>query len=123
FGIVDLTHPPVTYTGGQAGRAKKGVVGTVGDIVYAIQGNVLASENVITQCELTLREESGDLGQRVLAAMVRARELGGDGRCSCVPESLGDCGIPPAGFLKSGHVGFLLLARIGDADGGCALGE
>lgn len=123
FGIVDFTHLPVTYTGGQAGRAKKGVADTVGDIVYAIQGNVLASENVITQCELTLRNSEGDLGQRVLAAMVRARELGGDGRCSCVPESLGDCGVPPPDFEKSGHCGFLLLARIGDADGGCALGE
>ncbi len=123
FGIVDFTHGPVTYTGGQAGQARKGVAGTVGDIVYAIQGNVLASENVITQCEATLRTSSGDLGQRVLAAMVRARELGGDGRCSCIPESLGDCGVPPPGFEKSAHVGFLLLARMGDADGSCVLGE
>ena len=123
FGIVDFAHDPVSFTGGQAGQARKSVAGFVGDVVYAIQGNVLASENVIVQCEATLRTSTGDLGQRVLAAMVRARELGGDGRCSCGLEALGDCGVPPPDFEKSAHVGFLLLARIGDLDGTCALGQ
>jgi hypothetical protein len=123
IGIVDFTNDPLSFTGGGAGRARKSVAGVVGDIAYAIQGNILASENVIVQCENTLRASTGDLGQRVLAAMVRARQLGGDGRCSCFPEALGDCGVPPANFEKSAHVGYLLLARIGDADGSCMLGE
>jgi len=123
FGIVDFTHAPLSFTGRQAGQARKSVAGFVGDIAYAIQGNILANENVIVQCEATLRESTGDLGQRVLAAMVRARELGGDGRCSCGLEALGDCGVPPADFEKSAHIGYLLLARMGDADGTCVLGE
>jgi len=123
FGIVDFTHDPLSFTGGGAGQARKSVAGFVGDIAYAIQGNILASQNVIVQCEATFRGSTGDLAQRVLAAMVRARQLGGDGRCSCTPEALGDCGVPPPDFEKSAHIGYLLLARMGDADGSCALGQ
>lgn len=122
IGIVDFTHAPLSFTGGGAGQARKSVAGVVGDIAYAIQGNILASENVIVRCEAVFRASTGDLAQRVLAAMVRARELGGDGRCSCGSEALGDCGVPPANFTKSAHVGYLLLARMGDEDGTCALG-
>src|SRR5262245_12413824 len=122
FGIVDFTHDPLSFTGGGAGQARLSVAGVVDDIAYAIQGNILASENVIVQCEATFRASTGDLGQRVLAAMVKARELGGDGRCSCGQEDLGNCGVPPPTFTKSAHVGYLLLSRIGDADGTCMLG-
>lgn len=123
IGIVDLEHEPLSFTGGAASRAKKSVTGVVGDIAYAIQGNILVSTAVIDQCEETLRASSGDLGQRVLAAMVRARELGGDGRCSCdILDGLGNCGTPMPNFTKSAHIGFLILARPGDADGGCAVG-
>jgi len=123
FGIVDFENAPLSFTGGQAGPAKKSVTGTVDDLVYAIQGNVLVHQRVIDQCEAVLRSAPGDLGQRVMAAMVRARELGGDGRCSCGLGSLGDCGMPEPGFEKSAHTGFLILARLGDQDGGCMVGE
>jgi hypothetical protein len=121
FGIVDLVNAPLSFTGAQAGRAKKSVAGTVGDLVYAILGNVLANTLVIDECEAVLRTSGGDLAERVLAAMVAARELGGDGRCSCGLGSLGDCGIP-TDFEKSAHIGFMIVARIGDADGSCVVG-
>ena len=123
FGIVDFEHEPLSFTGRQAGRARKGVAGAVGDLAYAIQGNVLASERVIDECEAVLRASTGDTAQRVMSAMVRARELGGDGRCSCGVGSLGDCGDPPPDFEKSAHIAFLLVARIGDVDGTCVVGE
>jgi hypothetical protein len=123
FGIVDFTHDPLSFTGRQAGRARKSVAGTVDDLVYAIQGNVLVHTRVIDECEAVLRASTGDTAERVMAAMVRARELGGDGRCSCGIGFLGDCGQPEPGFEKSAHIGFLIVARMGDADGDCVVGE
>jgi hypothetical protein len=114
-GIVAL-YPgaPVTFTGGGVGRAKAGVVGEVGDLAYAIQGNVLAGVEVVEAAEAALLAARGDTGQRLLAAMRAARELGGDGRCSCDFGRPDSCGAPPAEFEKSAHVGFLVVTRIGD---------
>jgi hypothetical protein len=105
---------PVTFTGRTVGRAKAGVVGEVGDLAYAIQGNVLAGNEVVAAAEAALLAAPGDLGQKLLAAMVAARELGGDGRCSCDLRRPDRCGTPPASFEKSAHVGFLVVTRIGD---------
>jgi hypothetical protein len=123
FGIVDFTHDPLSFTGRQAGQARKSVAGFVDDLAYAIQGNILVSQRVIDECEAALRASRGDTAQRVMAAMVRARQLGGDGRCSCGVGSLGDCGTPDPDFEKSAHIGFLIVARMGDTDGTCVVGE
>lgn len=114
-GIVAL-YPgaPVTFTGRSVGPAKAGVVGEVGDLAYAIQGNVLAGVEVVTAAEAALLSTPGDLSQKLLAAMVAARELGGDGRCSCDFGRPDRCGAPPDDFEKSAHVGFLVVTRIGD---------
>ena len=114
---------PVTFTGGGVGAAKSGVVGEVGDLAYAIQGNVLAGGVVVTKAETALLATPGDLGQKLLAAMQAARNTGGDGRCSC---DLGDptgCGAPPDDFAKSAHVGFLLVTRVGDDVPPCRRGN
>ncbi len=122
-GIVTMDGTPVTFTGTGVGRAKRGVVGEVGDLAYAIQGNVLAGRAVVDVAERALLQTEGDLGQKLLASMIAAREWGGDGRCSCTMENFGkdadDCGSPPDSFSKSAHVGFLLLARQGDPDAPC----
>jgi hypothetical protein len=113
---------PVTFTGRNVGRAKAGVVGEVGELAYAIQGNVLTGEEVVLAAEAALLATEGDLGQRLLAAMQAARKLGGDGRCSCDLARPDSCGAPPAEFEKSAHVGFLVVARVGDPDPPCATG-
>ena len=123
-GIVALYDGvPVTFSGEGVGRAKLGVVGEVGDLAYAIQGNVLAGSEVVEAAEATLLATGGDLGQRLLAAMVAARELGGDGRCSCSMSRPASCGAPPPDFEKSAHCGFLVVARIGDPDAPCLTGS
>ena len=130
IGLVDLDvqHAPVSFTGNGAGRAKGSIAGRVGDFAYAIQGNVLTGREVLEAAEAALRASTGDLGQRVLAGMIAARELGGDGRCSCGLQPT-QCGVPPPNFDKSAHCGFLIVARIGDTDGpctvpdGCAAGD
>lgn len=114
FGIVDLAGRAVTFSGSQNFQHASGVTGEIGDLVYAIQGNILTGSPVIADAEAALRNTPGDLGQKVMAAMEAARDMGGDGRCSCsetLPES---CGTPPPSPYKSAHVGFLIIARPGD---------
>ena len=119
YGICAFTGPPVTFTGRGAGAAKRGVVGTIGDYAYAIQGNVLAGAQVVFAAETAFRDTNGDMGQRLMAGMEAARALGGDGRCSCSPFQPASCGVPPPNFTKSAHVAFVIVARIGDTDGAC----
>jgi len=113
LGIVGLEGPPVTYTGNGCGDAATGAAGVVGDLRYAIQGNVLSDESVVFAAEEVLRNSTGDLGQRVMLAMETAAALGGDGRCSC-PGSV-PCGNP-SGFTYSAYTSFLIVARHGDTD-------
>jgi hypothetical protein len=84
---------------------------------------VLTGTEVVRAAESALLDTQGDLSQKLLAAMQAARKLGGDGRCSC---DLGDptgCGVPPAQFEKSAHVGFLLVTRVGDEVPPCRVGR
>lgn len=120
FGIVNMNDLPVTFTGTNAGIAKEGVVGQVGALRYAIQGNVLTGKEVVYAAETALLATEGDLGQRVMAAMEAARALGGDGRCSCSPAAPTSCGVPPPSFTKAAHCGFIVLSRVGDAYGACS---
>jgi uncharacterized Ntn-hydrolase superfamily protein len=119
YGIVNFAGPPVTFTGRRDGEAATGVVGQVGDILYAIQGNVLTGDGVVFAAEAAFRAKKGDMGQKMMAAMEGARALGGDGRCSCSNDDPTGCGVPPPNFEKSAHVGVVVVARVGDVNGGC----
>ncbi len=119
FGIVDFTHEPVTFTGSGALNSKPSVSGVAGTLRYAIQGNVLTGEPVVGMAEKALLETEGDLGQRMMAAMEAARAMGGDGRCSCATGGPACGSPPPGGFEVSCRSAFVLLARMGDTDGGC----
>ena len=80
---------------------------------------MLAGDAVIDQTELTLISTPGDMAEKVMKAMLKAREYGGDGRCSCSQTMPASCGSPPPSFNKSAHVASFTLARIGDVDGVC----
>lgn len=120
YGIVDFDHAPVSFTGTGAGDGKLSVSGVHGTIKYAIQGNVLTGPAVILAAEQAFLSTDGDLGQRAIAGMEAARLLGGDGRCSCSPNNPTGCGVPPPNFTKSAESSFLIIARVGDADGICS---
>lgn len=120
YGIVDTQGRTVTFTGANAGAFADGVIGQVGDITYAIQGNVITGMEVITAAENAVINTPGDIPAKLMAAMEAARSFGGDGRCSCGNDPVA-CGAPPAGgFERSAHIAFYIVSRRGDTDDICA---
>ena len=119
YGMVDATGATLTFTGTGAGSFAAGLTGQIGDLFYAVQGNVLTGLPVITAAEQAILSTPGDLSQKLLAAMEAARSMGGDGRCSCSPINPTGCGSPPPNFTKSADIGFMIVTRQGDTAGGC----
>lgn len=129
-GVVGAGNSSGTQTGAANGPHASGVAGNDANLYYAIQGNVIAGPEVVTMTEQTLLNTTGDLSDRLIAAMETARDFGGDGRCSCPGGPSADsCGSPPPSFDKSAHVGFFVMSRFGDTDdpvcnsNGCADGS
>ncbi len=131
YGIADTGTGghAVTFSGSSNGRHASGVAGRIGSIYYAIQGNVLTGRPVVVEAERAFIDTPGDLAAKLMAAMEAARKMGGDGRCSCRPQDPTGCGSPPPNFEKSAHIGYMIVARLGDTDGdrcdrgGCARGD
>ncbi len=129
YGIADTQARMITFTGTQCIQWAGGVVGQQGTLVYAIQGNILAGSCVVPAIEQAVLNTPGDIPAKLMAGMQAARQKGGDGRCSCSPSDPTHCGCPPLGFTKSGHIGGMVVARVGDTDdpvcnaSGCADGD
>lgn len=129
YGIVGLTNGATTFTGTGAGAWAGGVTGQVGSLVYAIQGNVLTGQPVVTLAEQALLNTPGTLGDKLMAAMLAARNMGGDGRCSCSATAPTSCGSPPPSFTKASHIALMIWSRPSDVDvpcngvGGCGGGD
>lgn len=119
YGIVDVQGRAIGFTGTGAGPWAGHLTGQIGDVFYAVQGNVLTGQVVITAAEQAIRTTQGDLAEKLMAAMEASRLFGGDGRCSCNPNNATQCGAPPPSFTKSAHIGYVLVARPGDSDGVC----
>lgn len=76
FGIVAADGKSATYTG-------KGCLAWAGGRNgpnYAIQGNILASEEVVTAMEKTFLESEGTLAERLYTALLAGEAKGGDSR-------------------------------------------
>jgi hypothetical protein len=110
------------HTGASNLAHASGVSGADGTTVYSIQGNILTGQPVIDMAEAAFVSTAGQLPERLMAAMEAARTMGGDGRCSCSPGDPTGCGSPPPRFEKSAHIGGMVAARYGDADGSCTAG-
>lgn len=124
YGIASADGGTATFTGDRAGAWAGGVTGRVGDVVYAVQGNVLTGEPVVGQTEQVIVSSISnglDLPGTLMLAMEEARLYGGDGRCSCDNGGADDCGSPPDGWDpetgKSAHIAYMLIARTGDGFG------
>lgn len=124
YGMADVLGGVATFTGTGAGAWAGGVTGRVGDVVYAVQGNVLTGDPVVTEAEqvvITSLSNGLDLAETMMLAMEESRRYGGDGRCSCSNNDPDGCGSPPDGWDyqtgKSAHIAYMLIARAGDGFG------
>ncbi len=104
----------LTFTGTGAGQWAGGQTGRVGDLIYAVQGNVLTGDPVVSMAVAAIVNTPGDIAAKLMAGMEAARSMGGDGRCSCLTGTPPSCGSPPPSFTKSAHIAYMLIAREGD---------
>ena len=126
YGFIDVDGNALTYSGvdnadwagGVTGRIDLDPPGPENDIVYSVQGNILTGEPVVLAAESALLNTPGDLAEKLMAGMEAAYSFGGDGRCSCAPNSPTACGSPPDDFIKTADVGYMLVGRLGDRDQG-----
>lgn len=117
YGIADALGRAATFTGSSAFQWAGGKTGKVGDLVYAVQGNILTGAPVVDAAVEAILNTPGDLAEKLMASMEAARSFGGDGRCSCSPQNPTSCGAPPPSFAKSAHIAYMLISRDGDTDG------
>src|SRR5262249_36357331 len=80
FGIVDMQGRMAGHSGSANGTVSIDVQGEVPgeNIFYSVQGNSMATREVITEAARVLRETAGSVTDRVMAAMEKAAALGGD---------------------------------------------
>ncbi len=76
FGVVSSDGESATYTGSRCLAWAGGRSGPD----YAIQGNILAGESVVTSMEKTFLETDGTLAERLYAALLAGETEGGDSR-------------------------------------------
>jgi hypothetical protein len=69
YGLVALAGGAATFTGSTAGAWAGGRTGQSGSLLYAIQGNVLTGQPVVTAAEVALQTTIGTLGDKLMAAM------------------------------------------------------
>lgn len=112
FGIVDLSGRGITFTGSENRPAALGRQGRIEgtDVHYAVQGNIVASDEVVLAAVRALGDTEGDVLDRVMAAMEAADVAGGDRRCTCETQPTPDA--PCDG--KNAHVAYLLAADRSD---------
>ena len=81
LGIVDVHGNAYTYSGTRTIKVVGGRTGKDRDgRVYAIQGNILANDTVITSMEKAFLATSGDLSEKLMSALIAGESSGGDSR-------------------------------------------
>lgn len=117
FGIIDLQGRVAGFSGARNLAASLSVQGQVPgtEIFYAIQGNILASNEVVQAAVRAFEGNAGALEDRVMAAMEAADAAGGDRRCTCttppVPETVNAC------TQRTAHVAYIAIADRTSTDG------
>jgi uncharacterized Ntn-hydrolase superfamily protein len=117
FGIVDLQGRMAGFSGTGNGYAALAVQSEVRDegIYFAVQGNILESDRVVTAAVDAFLAAEGTVTDRVMAAMEAADFNGGDSRCSCrtdpVPETEMGC------THRTAHVAYIAAAKREDSVG------
>ena len=115
FGIVDMQGRCAGHSGSGNGAASLAVADSIpgGGIHFSVQGNILASDDVVHLAVEAFKDEGGTMADRVMAAMEAADAAGGDRRCTCESEPIPEA--PCDG--KTSHVAYLLVADADDPEG------
>jgi len=117
FAIVDLQGRMTGFSGQKnmpASLSRQQQVPGTG-IYFSIQGNILASDEVVTAAMTAFADATGTLADRVMAAMETADAKGGDKRCTCETKPLP--AATAACVNKTSHVAYILRADAGDKTG------
>ncbi len=114
FAIADRMGHCVTHSGEENGQASLATHGTVDGILFSIQGNILASAEVVHEAAEAFRASGGAMTDRVMAAMEAADRNGGDRRCTCETAPFPE-GAPCD--EKTSHVAYILAADPDDPEG------
>lgn len=114
FGIIDMTGRKAGHSGSGNQVSSLHEQGQVPgqSIYYSIQGNILASDDVVHDAVKAFLANTGELTDGVMAAMEAADAKGGDKRCSCdsAPKTPAPC------VTKTAHVAYILLAEKTDTN-------
>jgi uncharacterized Ntn-hydrolase superfamily protein len=115
FAIVDARGRAAGFSGAENLEASLAVQGEIAGegIVFSIQGNILASDDVVHRAVEAMQDAGGSLTDRVMAAMEAADAAGGDRRCTCETEPVPDA--PCNG--RTSHVAYLVAAEPDDLPG------
>ena len=118
FGVLDMQG----RTAGRSGTGNRSVSmdiqGRSADgIIFSVQGNIIASAEALAEAARIMRDGPETIIDRVMLAMERADELGGDSRCTCEREPLPEA-APCNG--KTAHVSYILAADPDDPMGNFA---
>lgn len=73
-GIVDFNGKPSSYTGSHCNSWAGGITGDF----FAVQGNILAGEQVVNAMANAYKTTTGTLAERLLAALQAGQDAGGD---------------------------------------------
>lgn len=107
FGIVDMLGRSAGRTGENNRDVALHMSGeTEGGIIWSVQGNIIATTEALTEAARIMQESDLEMIERVMVAMEKADELGGDARCTCETEPLP--GAQCTG--KTAHVAYILAA-------------
>src|SRR5688572_5060437 len=107
FAIIDLQGRMIGFSGQKnmpvSLSRQQHVPGT--GIYFSIQGNILASDEVVTAAMTAFTDARGTLADRVMAAMETADARGGDKRCTCETKPLP--AATAACESKTSHVAYI----------------
>ena len=103
------------HSGSGNGAASLNVADSIPDagIFFSVQGNILASDEVVHLAVAAFKGTGGTMADRVMAAMEAADAQGGDRRCTCESEPVLE--VPCDG--KTSHVAYILVANADDTEG------
>ena len=115
FGILDLRGRCDGFSGSGNGAASLWAADSIPELglYVSVQGNILASDDVVHEAVDAFKAERGSLTDRVMAAMEAADAAGGDVRCTCESEP-----VPTVACeTRTAHVAYILAADPDDPSG------